>query len=76
MDQADTDWRELVIAQQQVGRIPRWSAAAGLGALAADYQRTLSVPADARGHDRAVMTCKRIASRWGSSWPRPQRSSE
>ncbi|MFF3920227.1 hypothetical protein ACFYZB_43830 [Streptomyces sp. NPDC001852] len=102
LNEAETDWQELVIAQQRVGRvlagqhdaasgrqavpdavappadnatatsaaeaarpgtIPWWSPEADLGALAADYQRILSVLADARRHGPPPMTCKQIAER-------------
>ncbi|MGW3199171.1 hypothetical protein ACWDBD_32320 [Streptomyces sp. NPDC001118] len=105
LNEAETDWQELVIAQQRVGRVlagqhdaasgrqavpdavappadnatarsaaeaampgtivPRWSAEADLGALAADYQRILSVLADARRHGQPPMTCKQVAERMG-----------
>ena len=105
LNEAETDWQELVIAQQRVGRVlagqhdaesdrkalpdagasvvdnakgasaveparpgtvvPRWSQGADPGVLAADYQRILSVLADARRHQQPPMTCKQIAERMG-----------
>lgn len=107
LDRAETDWQELVIAQQRVGMVlarqhageaetvplrqpgaaasqvdkamvtlagesarpgtivPLWSPGAGPGVLAADYQRLLSVLADARRRGQAPMTCKQIAVAMG-----------
>ncbi|MER5917312.1 hypothetical protein ABT124_45045 [Streptomyces sp. NPDC001982] len=105
LNEAETDWQELVIAQQRVGRVlaaehdaesdrqavadvaassagnaraasavesarpgtvvPRWCQGADPGALAADYQRILSVLADARRHEQPPLTCKQIAERMG-----------
>jgi hypothetical protein len=105
LNEAETDWQELVIAQQRVGRVlagqhdaeserqavvdavaspadsagatsaveparpgtivPRWSPGADPSALAVDYQRVLSVLADARRHEQAPMACKQIAIAMG-----------
>jgi hypothetical protein len=105
LNQAETDWQELVIAQQRVGPVlagqhpveavqhsepetagpplknaavtsavqparpgsivPRWNPGADPSVLAVDYQRILSVLADARRHDQAPMACKQIATVMG-----------